>query len=340
MTTATAEQPTTAIAKTTDLPEAVTRRGISEAQWRTLTKNLFPGADPQSVLMVIDYCIARKLDPLKKPCHIVPMRVKDARSGEWGWRDVVMPGIYEYRTTAQRTGEYLGHSKPEYGPMVEHLGVKAPEWCEMTIYRHSRHASHDRIEFPVRRYFAEVVGLTKEGKVNDRWAKAPIQMLEKCTEAAGLREAFPDEFGGEQTAEEMDDQRVVIEAEQVHAPQPAQRKSQQTNGQVATPSTGAPTDRSGDEARSREMPSAAAGAVGGSSAPSHIGLIVDVVERPNGALVKLDTGFQAATKDEAIVRGAIMARDAKLRIELVVKPPRDPKYAAIITEVKPAEAQA
>jgi hypothetical protein len=31
-----------------------------------------------------------------------------------------------------------------------------------------------------------------------------IQMLTKCTEAAGLREAFPDEFGGEATADELE----------------------------------------------------------------------------------------------------------------------------------------
>jgi hypothetical protein len=143
-----------------------------------------------------------------------------------------MPGIYEYRITAQRTGEYLGHSKPEYGPMLEHLGTKAPEWCEMTIYRWSAHAG--RIEFPVRRYFAEVVGLTKDGKVNDRWSKAPIQMLEKCVEAAGLREAFPDEFGGEPTAEEMDDQRI-IDIEPIVQVKAGERKSQQVPAPAATP---------------------------------------------------------------------------------------------------------
>jgi hypothetical protein len=47
---------------------------------------LFPGANPNSVLLVWDYCLARKLDPLKKPCHIVPMEVKDAKTGTYEWR--------------------------------------------------------------------------------------------------------------------------------------------------------------------------------------------------------------------------------------------------------------
>src|SRR5688572_143889 len=131
-----------AVVEMKDLPGPVSRRGISEFQWRTLANNLFPGAKSESVLMVWDYCVARKLDPMKKPCHIVPMKVGDS------WRDVVMPGIYEYRTTANRTGEYLGHSKPVYGPEIEFLGVKAPEFCELTVYRWNSKAGQ-KAEYPV-----------------------------------------------------------------------------------------------------------------------------------------------------------------------------------------------
>lgn len=188
-------------------------RNISPAQWHTLAKSLYPGARPESVLLVIDYCRARNLDPLKKPCHIVPMEVTDARTGKKEWRDVVLPGIYELRTTAQRTGAYLGHTKPEYGPMIEHAGVTAPEWCEMTMRRAV--GSHVA-EFPVRVYFREVCGVRwdkdeKAYRANSRWAKAPIQMLTKCTEAAGLREAFPDEIGGEMAAEEIEGQTRVMD---------------------------------------------------------------------------------------------------------------------------------
>lgn len=194
------------------LPAPVARRGITEAQWRTLMNSLFPGAKAESVVMVWDYCAARKLDPLKKPCHIVPMQVKD-QHGEYIWRDVVMPGIYEYRTTANRTGEYLGHSKPVYGPEIEYMGVKAPEFCELTVYRWNDKAKM-RAEYPVTVKFAEAVATTwdktaKAHKINARWTKAPQQMLTKCTEAAGLREAFPDELGGTQSAEEMEGKELI-----------------------------------------------------------------------------------------------------------------------------------
>lgn len=187
------------------LPEPVSRRGITEAQWRTAMGSLFPGAKAESVLMVFDYCKARQLDPLKKPCHIVPIQVKTGDG--YVTRDVVMPGIYEYRTTAHRTGEYMGHSEPQYGPIEEYMGVQAPAWCSMIIYRWNDRAKI-RVEFPVRVKFSEIVATRWDNKaqqnvVNARWTKASEQMLTKCTEAAGLREAFPDELGGMQTEEEM-----------------------------------------------------------------------------------------------------------------------------------------
>ena len=202
------------------LPEPVSRRGISEGEWRTLF-NLFPGGHADSVLLVWDYCKARGLDPMKKPCHIVPMKYKDPQ-GNWKWRDVVMPGIYEYRITAQRTGLYLGHSAPEYGEEIEYAGVTAPKWCAMTFYRFNPKAG-ERVPFPVKVWFAEVCGTyvdreTKKDVANDRWSRAPVQMLTKCAEAAGLREAFPEEFGGESTAEEMAGRTIASSEPSVEPP--------------------------------------------------------------------------------------------------------------------------
>ena len=78
----------------------------------------------------------------------------------------------------------------------------------MTFYRWNSKAQK-RVEFPVRVYFREVVGTKKDGTVNERWTRADVQMHTKCTEAAGLREAFPEEFGGEPTAEEMEGQQAI-----------------------------------------------------------------------------------------------------------------------------------
>lgn len=200
--------------KDVNLPAPVARRGITEAQWMTMRTSLFPGAKPESVVMAWDYCKARGLDPLKKPCHIVPMNVKDAQSGQYVWRDVVMPGIYEYRATAHRTGEYMGHSVPQYGPMEDFKGVQAPAWCAITVYRWNDRAKA-KAEFPVCIEFKEICATKRDGTPNDRWSTAPKMQLTKCTEAAALRAGFPDELGGTQTVEEMEGRVIESTAEEV-----------------------------------------------------------------------------------------------------------------------------
>lgn len=194
------------------IPEPVkaelARRQMSVEQWNTLTNVLFPGASPASALMVWDYCQARRLDPFKKPVHIVPMRFKDV-DGRYKTRDTVLPGIYEYRTTAQRTGEYMGKTPPVYGPNETVFGVTAPEWCEITVYRWNDKAK-EKVPFTTRVLFKEACATRKKSDndptqvANDRWNRAPVQMLTKCTEAAALREAFPEEIGGVPTIEEIE----------------------------------------------------------------------------------------------------------------------------------------
>lgn len=317
-------------ATATELPEPVIRRGIGEPQWRTLCDNLYPGADPRSVLMVWDYCQARKLDPLKKPCHIVPMEVKDAKTNTKAWRDVVMPGIYEYRTTAHRTGLYLGHTEPAYGEKVKTAGVDAPDWCAMTMYRWSPDL-RIKAEFPVKVHFREVVGTTREGAANSRWTKAPIQMLTKCTEAAGLREAFPEEFGGEPTAEEMDGQQT-IDIQPIPPPQPAQRKSQQP-ANVEKPAETSAQGSAPPPAPAPPTPPELVTKPNG----ANVGVVALLVQQPAGTVIKLDSAFQCVTRDPEMVKALGELRDKGRRVELVTKAQSNPKYLPVLVEIQPVD---
>ncbi len=70
---------------------SLAERGIDGATGAP-SKTVFTlGAKDESVMMALDYCRARNLDPLLKPVHLVPMSVKDSKSGKSEWRDVVMP---------------------------------------------------------------------------------------------------------------------------------------------------------------------------------------------------------------------------------------------------------
>ncbi len=188
--------------------EWLAKHDLTTEIWSALQSSIYPGARPESILLVCQYCKARDLDPLKKPVHIVPMKVKDARTGDYSWRDVVMPGIYEYRITAMRTGEYVGMDEPEFGDSIEYRGIKAPEWCRITVYRLIDGA---RCPFPHQEWFEECVGTKQDGEPNAMWRKRPKGQLLKCCEAGALRKAFPEDLGGTMTADEVDGGQQAID---------------------------------------------------------------------------------------------------------------------------------
>ena len=200
------------VAISAELAPQLEKRGIDEFAWNTLTNSIFPGALEESILMACDYCTARSLDILKKPVHIVPMSVQQKIKKSNGgfdtnkvWRDVIMPGIYEARITADRTGKYAGQDEPVFGEMVEiengkQTTIKAPEFCKVTVYKI---VANQKVAFSHTEYFEEAVARKNDGGINSMWLKRKRGQLAKCAEAGALRKAFPEQLGGEMTADEM-----------------------------------------------------------------------------------------------------------------------------------------
>lgn len=195
------------------------QRGIDEPTWNALCNTIYPGANPDSVVMAIDYCKARGLDILLKPVHLVPMQVTDARTKDKVWRDVPMPGIGMYRIQADRSGNYAGADEPVFGPDVTEefqdpynqsvkIKVTYPQWCKYTVYKM---IDGQRVAFHALERWKENYA-TQSGKTecpNAMWRKRPYAQLAKCTEAQALRKAWP-EIGSEPTAEEMEGKEIII----------------------------------------------------------------------------------------------------------------------------------
>ena len=206
----------------------VVQRGIDESTWGALCNTVYPGANPDSIIMAVDYCRARKLDIMLKPVHLVPMQVKDARTNEKVWRDVPMPGIGMYRIQADRSGNYAGADEPEFGPTVTQefpdpytagkvVRVSYPEWCKYTVYKF---VNGQRIAFTSKEYWVENYA-TQSSKTecpNAMWKKRPYGQIAKCAEAQALRKAWP-EIGSEPTAEEMEGKTFIHDERDV-TPQP------------------------------------------------------------------------------------------------------------------------
>ncbi|MGS3139332.1 phage recombination protein Bet [Aeromonas sanarellii] len=195
------------------------QRGIDEPTWNALCNTIYPGANPDSVVMAIDYCKARGLDILLKPVHLVPMQVTDARTKEKVWRDVPIPGIGMYRIQADRSGNYAGADEPVFGPDVTEefqdpynqsakIKVTYPQWCKYTVYKM---VNGQRVAFRAMERWKENYA-TQSGKTecpNAMWRKRSYAQLAKCTEAQALRKAWP-EIGSEPIAEEMEGKEIII----------------------------------------------------------------------------------------------------------------------------------
>ena len=193
-------------------------KGIDVATWSALKNSIYPGAKDESVMMALDYCRARQLDPLLKPVHLVPMSVKDSRTGKSEWRDVVMPGIGLYRIQADRSGDYAGAREPEFGPdttqTLSGVEVTFPQWCKYTVYK--RMPSGEIVEFSAKEYWIEnyATGGHDTTAPNAMWKKRPYGQLAKCAEAQALRKAWP-EIGQQPTAEEMEGKSLDVDIRDV-----------------------------------------------------------------------------------------------------------------------------
>jgi len=197
---------------------ALAEKGIDVATWSALKNSIYPGAKDESVMMALDYCRARQLDPLLKPVHLVPMSVKDSRTGKSEWRDVVMPGIGLYRIQADRSGDYAGAREPEFGPdttqTLSGVEVTFPQWCKYTVYK--RMPSGEIVEFSAKEYWIEnyATGGRDTTAPNAMWKKRPYGQLAKCAEAQALRKAWP-EIGQQPTAEEMEGKSLDVDIRDV-----------------------------------------------------------------------------------------------------------------------------
>lgn len=186
--------------------------GVNAATWPALLDTMFPAIkDPVAIRLALAYAKARQFDPFKVKIHIVPFWDKDEKRN----RLVIMNSISDLRATAFRTGEYVGKKETRWGPTVEislqqgQWKKKLPQWCQITIQRLVAGKVCD-FEGPMI-FFEEAYATASHNSElpNAIWNKRSIGMLEKCTEAAAIRVAFPEETGALKIAEEIaEDQRA------------------------------------------------------------------------------------------------------------------------------------
>lgn len=242
---------------------------MDEGELLVILEDMYPGAKPETKKLVIQYCRAMNFDPLLKPVHIVPMTVKTGKVDAKGYdikekRDVIMPGIGQYRIQAARTGAYAGLSEPEFGPEqvttvkkskwvdsgrkksngdvqwekdVVDVEIKHPLWCKITVYRL---VAGNRVGFTAVEYWTENAATNADGVPNEMWTKRAYGQLAKCCEAQALRKGFP-EVGVVPTYDEMEGREVIDDAPPVASTAKPLSKSEQQKALPNEPIEGVAT---------------------------------------------------------------------------------------------------
>ncbi len=300
-------------------PAEAERMNVDSAAWRVLVEAIWPSAkSPASVLLALSYCKARKLDPLKRPIHIVPIwDSKQKKEVETIW-----PGIGELRTTASRTGGFGGNDDCAFGPdQKETFGpdkdkvektVVYPLWAQMTGYRI---VDGVRCKFVGPKVYWKETYKTRKNisdVPNNMWGTRPRGQLEKCAEAAMLRRCYPEELGDLHVPEEI--RGAGFETVSVVGDVEIQRPQ----------ATTAPQPSRGDR---QTTPPA-------SNIPNpFIGVVEDITEKKGGTgqkkwtlyIIKMESGQEFTTFDRGVV-DALVKVGRRETVEVAWEPnEKDPK---------------
>ena len=159
----------------------------------------------QEVVMFINLCKAQRLNPFLKEAYLIKYGNQPA---------TIVTGKEVFTKRARRNKDYAGQQagiivQKEDGTIENRIGTLRLQdetivggWAKVYIKGYE-------VPTEITVSFDEYVGTKKDGEINSQWSKKPATMIRKVALVQALREAFPEDFQGMYSAEEMN----VIEPE-------------------------------------------------------------------------------------------------------------------------------
>jgi len=175
---------------------------LSDGQYALLRRTITSQLSDDEHELFVQACERSGLDPFAR--HTYPVKRKEWNFSTRRYEDRFSPEatIDGLRLTAERTGKYAGQLGPEWcgedGQWKDiWTSTAAPVGCRVGILR-----SDFREPVWGKALYAEFVQLIN-GEPAPFWVKMAANQLAKCAEALGFRKAFPREFSGIYTRDEM-----------------------------------------------------------------------------------------------------------------------------------------
>lgn len=181
---------------------------LSPATVRNYLVNGGGNVTDQEIMMYLTLCRYQHLNPFLKEVYLIKYGNAPA---------TIVTGKDLFMKRANRNPNYAGKkagiivANKENGAITEREGtVYIPEteeliggWAKVYIKGHAEpeYASVS---------YTEYVGRKSDGTINSQWATKPATMIRKVALVQALREAFPEDFGGLYSPEEMGNQAAVV----------------------------------------------------------------------------------------------------------------------------------
>lgn len=164
---------------------------ITQDQVALIKNTVATGATDDELKLFFFECRRRGVHPLDRLIHFVKR----------GGKATFQCGIDFMRSQAEASGQYRGQEDVEYGPKVGNY----PEWAKATVRRVDPNTG-DIYTISATAYWDEFFPGEDMGFM---WKKMPRVMLGKVAESQALRKAFPLNFNGLYTFEEMQQADLV-----------------------------------------------------------------------------------------------------------------------------------
>lgn len=166
------------------------------------------------LIAFLHLCQATGLDPFRREIYLIGRKQGSGQRAEIRW--TAQTGIDGFRFIAERTGEYLGRTDPEWcGPDGQWrdvwLAEEPPAAARVQVKRRNPDGG-DPIVTTGTVMYREFCPMKDEWVDNKRtgnkvpqgqWGTMPAHMLAKCAEAFAIRSAFPRQVSGVYLHEEM-----------------------------------------------------------------------------------------------------------------------------------------